>query len=330
MSQIGTKRDNTGFLPPAEADMILAERLVEHLPASRKQRVLKAESVYLYGTFFTHIRILMNRWIHGRSLYVDSKVMRKPNEWATAETISCNILPDNYPHDNPIWLPIEDKKILQALLGNAAERGEIGPMGLFVEKLAPFQTKEERIEATWFLPEDKVTILEDYIRRLKKVQFNFKRRNPSQCLLKEFKPYIKYDGRNFAKLSMTLWFLTTRKTFFEVKMDWNGVEDKVCYYFTEHKSRISDSLTRYIGRLESDLRSQRNVADRIERFYVKGVDEEGHPWTRQQGQEDFRLRMIKESEDMWDAALMEWKKWPQLLDVRKKVGALGMLNWLQL
>ena len=115
-------------------------------------------------------------------------------------------------------------------------------------------------------------------------------------------------------------------------MEWLSDNNEVRYTFTEYDSYhlIGRFCDKYYSSLGKQLDIQKSVADRIENFYVKGVDEEGHPWPNNVGNEAFNLRMIKESEDNWDKALEGWRNWPRILQVRPERGGLGLLNWFQL
>ena len=268
--------------------------------------------------------------------------MRHPERWADAEKFHLS-KEDGGIKGGGFFKPFKSHGDVsetprKALLQGALLRCKSVPLELHLEQLAPYQTKEERVENTAFLPKDKVEVLEDYRRRIEVFSRDFSKRNPSVCVLKEFRPHIKESGsgnpnRDFiGSLSMTVWFLTARKTFFQVKMEWRASNNQVRYTFTEYDSQhlIGRFCDKYYASLGKQLDIQKNIAEKIDRLFVKGEDPEGNPDTRNVGDEGFRLRRIEESEDYWDKALKDWRQWPKIIQVRPEIGGLGLLNWFQL
>ncbi len=346
MSEKPTKITSTDFLDPLSADMRLTQQLMEQLPASRKQQRLKNKSAFLYVQFFQQCRKQMKNWLSSGFIFKEPEVILHPERWAEAEKFTLS--QEFYQIQSHGDVNETPRK---ALLQSAILRCKSVPFELNLEQLAPYQTKEERIENTAFLPKDKVEVLEDCLRRIEVFNRDFSTRNPSVCVLKEFRPRIRkelkesvykdYDGspdiHSFrGSLTMTVWFLTARKTFFQVKMEWKSENNQVRYTFTEHDSHhlIGRFCDKYFNYLQEQLRYQTSLAEKINNveddWKVMGGDDDDDEWSF----ESFLLPIKEQSDKYWDEAHERqhypWRQWPRILQVRPERGGLGLLNWFQL
>ena len=343
MSEKPTKITSTDFLDPISADMRLTQQLVEQLPASRKQRRLKNKSAFLYVQFFQQCRQQMKNWLSSGFIFKEPEVILHPERWAEAEKFT---LSQEYNRIQSYGDVNENPR--KALLQSAILRCKSVPFELNLEQLAPYQTKEERIETTAFLPKDKVEVLEDCLRRITVFNRDFSKRNPSVCVLKDFRPRIRKGLNEYrgiredgspdidifrGSLTMTVWFLTARKTFFQVKMEWESENNQVRYTFTEHNSHhlIGRFCDKYSKHLQGQLRYQTSLAEKIENLeddwkVMGGDDDDDDEW----GLESLLLPIKEQSEEYWGGAGEGFRNWPLILQVRPERGGLGLLNWLQL
>lgn len=349
MSEKPTKITSTDFLDPLSADMRLTQQLVEQLPASRKQRRLKNKSAFLYVQFFQQCRKQMKNWLSSGFIFKEPEVILHPERWAEAEKFT---LSQEYNRIQSYGDVNENPR--KALLQSAILRCKSVPFELNLEQLAPYQTKEERIETTALLPKDKVEVLEDYLRRITAFNRDFSKRNPSVCVLKAFRPRIRLkpehrgdfpdwddsigklpDTEIFrGALDVTVWFLTARKTFFQVKMEWESENNQVRYTFTEHNSHhlIGRFCDKYSKHLQGQLRYQTSLAEKIKNleddWKVMGLDDD--ELVDEWGLESLLLPIKEQSDEYWGGAVEGWRNWPLILQVRPERGGLGLLNWLQL